>query len=114
MQDFDSELVPAEGHIPQVVNGPSTGNDSGSKTRVNLPFPTYVFTHPVSEHGHGQGHGHDRIGTGGWLHETRELCSGLNIKLMQFKSLFGSMLGIQTDPACTSQRTTFNNLQLTT
>ena len=43
MQDFDSELVPVEGYIPQVVKGPSTGNDSGSKTRVNLPLPTAVF-----------------------------------------------------------------------
>ena len=43
MQDFDSELIPAEGHIPQVVKGPSAGIDSGSKDCVNLPLPTAVF-----------------------------------------------------------------------
>jgi cysteine desulfurase len=43
MQDFESELVPTEGHIPQVVKGPSVGNDSGSKDGVNLPLPTAVF-----------------------------------------------------------------------
>jgi len=43
MQDFESELVPTEGHIPQVVKGPSIGNDSDSKDCVNLPLPTAVF-----------------------------------------------------------------------
>ena len=42
MQDFDSELVPAEGHIPQVVKGPSVRADSGLKDCVNLSLPTAV------------------------------------------------------------------------
>ncbi len=43
MQDFESELIPTEGHIPQVVKGPSVGIDSDSKDCVNLPLSTAVF-----------------------------------------------------------------------
>ena len=43
MQDFESKLVPTEGHIPQVVKGPSVGNDLGPKDCVNLPLSTAVF-----------------------------------------------------------------------
>ena len=43
MQDFESEFIPTEGHIPRVVKGPSVGIDSGSKDCVNLPLATAVF-----------------------------------------------------------------------
>jgi len=43
MQDFDSELIPTEGHILQGVLGPSVGINSGSKSCITLPSPTAVF-----------------------------------------------------------------------
>jgi hypothetical protein len=51
MQDFESELVPTERHIPQVVKGPSVGNDSGSKVEpcLNLELGKEAGEDPHSE-----------------------------------------------------------------
>ncbi len=43
MQDFESESISTEGHIPQVVKGPSIEIDSDSKDCVNLPLSTAVL-----------------------------------------------------------------------